>query len=157
MSEIKKRKNVLEEGDKMPYFSDKSKERLSTCEIHLQTVFNEIIKHFDCTILEGHRGREKQNEYFDKGTSKLRYPNGNHNSFPSTAVDAAPYPYPKINSDDKREVRKELDRIFYFSGFVMGVATRFGIELRWGGDWDRDKMLSDQKWDDLFHFEIHNK
>ena len=140
----------------MPHFSEQSKERLSTCDPSLQLIFNKVIKHYDCSIIEGERSKEKQNEYFDKGVSKLRYPNGNHNSSPSRAVDAAPHPYPNLHSKDKREVRKELDRIFYFSGFVMAIAigTEIGIELRWGGDWDRDKMLTDQKWDDLFHFEL---
>ena len=29
-----------------------------------------------------------------------------------------------------------------------------GIDLRWGGDWDRDTEVRDNTFDDLVHFEI---
>jgi len=29
-----------------------------------------------------------------------------------------------------------------------------GIRLRWGGDWDGDTELDDNKFDDLPHFEL---
>ena len=53
----------------MPRFSTKSKSKLHTCDERLVNLFNEVVKHFDCTILEGHRGKEKQNAAYDKGNS----------------------------------------------------------------------------------------
>ena len=44
----------------MPKFGSKSRERLATCDERLQKVFNEVIKHVDCSILEGHRIAERQ-------------------------------------------------------------------------------------------------
>ena len=37
---------------------------------------------------------------------------------------------------------------------VMGVAGELGIELVWGGNWDRDQELSDNGFDDLPHFQL---
>ena len=37
----------------MPKFSARSTERLETCDERLVTIFNEVVKHFECTILEG--------------------------------------------------------------------------------------------------------
>jgi len=128
----------------MPKFSQSSLDKLATCDRRLQQVFNEAIKHFDCTVTEGHRGEEAQNRAFAEGKSKLKFPFGNHNSMPSKAVDV--YPYPIDMNDTKR--------FYYFAGFVMGIATSMGIKLRFGGDWDGDTQINDQKFNDLVHWEI---
>ena len=128
----------------MPSFSARSRERLETCDERLVDVFDEVVKHFDCTILEGWRSEEDQNEAFRTGRSKLKYPDGKHNKQPSFAVDVAPYPVDWEN----------LDRFRYFAGFVMGIASQMGTRLRWGGDWDGDTELRDQKFVDLPHFEV---
>ena len=39
----------------MPKFGKKSKERLASCEKDLQILFKEVVKHFDCTVTQGHR------------------------------------------------------------------------------------------------------
>ncbi len=128
----------------MPKFGKRSRSRLSTCDSRLQNLFNEIIKYFDCSILEGHRGEKEQNEAYAKGNSKLRYPDGKHNKSPSIAVDVAPYP---IDWSDR-------DRFHYFGGYVLGVAKQMGLNIRWGGDWNQDTQTKDNKFDDLVHFEI---
>ena len=128
----------------MPKFGSTSIKRLETCHEDLQQIFYQVIKHFDCSILEGHRGEEKQNKYFDEGKSKVRYPKGRHNANPSRAVDGAPYP---IDWDD-------LDRFYYFAGFVKGIAAMLDIPIRWGGDWDNDTQVKDTGFKDLPHFEL---
>ena len=128
----------------MPKFGKKSKKNLATCDEDLIALFKEVVKYFDCTVLEGHRGEKLQNKYFDEGKSKLRYPDGNHNNNPSTAVDVVPYP---IDWDDR-------ERMTYFAGFVKGVAYKMGIPIRWGGDWNNNNQLKDNSFDDLPHFEI---
>ena len=79
--------------------SARSIERLETCDQRLVAVVNEVVKHFDCTILEGWRSEEDQNEAFRTGKSKLKYPEGKHNKQPSFAVDVAPYPVDWENLD----------------------------------------------------------
>lgn len=128
----------------MPRFGKRSKERLSTCHKDLQLVFNEVIKYVDCSILEGHRGEDRQNSLYEEGKTKVRYPNGRHNASPSRAVDVTPYPV-----DWKDRERQTL-----FAGFVLGVANQMGINLRWGGDWDQDFEVKDNRFDDFPHFEL---
>jgi hypothetical protein len=128
----------------MPRFGRRSKERLATCEKDLQMVFNEVIKYVDCSILEGHRSKDRQNALYEDGKTKVRYPNGRHNASPSRAVDVTPYP---VDWADR-------ERQTLFAGFVLGVANQMGIELRWGGDWDQDFEVKDNRFDDFPHFEL---
>ncbi len=128
----------------MPSFSNSSKSHLRSCDKRLQDLFNEVIKHFDCTIMQGYRDRADQNEKFRQGLSKVEFPNSNHNSQPSQAVDVAPYP---INWKDR-------ERFHLFAGYVKGIARSLNIDIRWGGDWDGDTQVDDNSFDDLPHFEI---
>ena len=128
----------------MPRFGRRSKERLATCEKDLQMVFNEVIKYVDCSILEGYREKDRQNTLYDEGKTKVRYPNGRHNASPSRAVDVTPYP---VDWSDR-------ERQTLFAGFVLGVANQMGINLRWGGDWDQDFEVKDNRFDDFPHFEL---
>ena len=137
-------KNAFRRDELVPRFSSRSKRRLNTCDSKLQKLFKEVVKHFDCTILEGHRGEKAQNKAYNDGKSKVQYPNGKHNKHPSVAVDVAPYP---IDWSDR-------DRFHYFGGFVLGVAKKMGMTIRWGGDWDMDTKTKDNRFDDLVHFEI---
>jgi len=131
----------------MPKYSQSSKEKLKECNFHLQKVFNEVIKYFDCTIVTGHRTKEEQEKKVKEGKSQVHWPNSKHNTKPSIAVDVAPYP---IDWND-------IKRFHYFAGFVKGIATSMGVELRWGGDWDNDTQVEDNHFDDLLHFELVNK
>ena len=128
----------------MAKFGRRSKERLKSCDKKLQKVFNEVIKHVDCSVLEGHRSAERQNKLYDEGKSKVRYPNGRHNADPSRAVDVVPYP---IDWDDR-------ERFHLFAGFVIGIARSMNIKLRWGGDWNMNFEVDDNNFDDFPHFEI---
>jgi len=128
----------------MASFGSKSKEKLSTCHSDLQKVFYEVVKTFDCSVLEGHRDERRQNKLFEEGKTKVKYPTGRHNSNPSRAVDVTPYP---VDWDDR-------ERQTLFAGFVIGIARSMDIRLRWGGDWDMDFQVSDNRFDDFPHFEL---
>lgn len=128
----------------MPVFSKVSLDRLATCHPDLQRVMREVIRYMDVSILEGHRGEDRQNRMYRDGKSQLRWPKSKHNSTPSRAVDVAPYP---INWMDTK-------RFYYMAGLILGIAATMGIRLRWGGDWDRDTTFHDQTFDDLPHFEL---
>jgi hypothetical protein len=78
------------------------------------------------------------------GKSQVYWPNGKHNTVPSCAVDVTPYP---IQWDDR-------ERQTLFAGYVLATAKAMGVNLRWGGDWDRDTEVRDNSFDDLVHFEI---
>jgi len=130
----------------MPRFGKRSKANLATCNEDLQKVFNEVIKYVDCSVLEGHRDEWRQNKLFDEGKTKVKFPMGRHNSSPSRAVDVTPYP---VDWDDR-------ERQTLFAGFVLGIDRGMGINLRWGGDWDQDFEVQDNRFDDFPHFEIRS-
>jgi hypothetical protein len=128
----------------MPAFSQLSQDKLATCDQRLQRVFAEVIKHRDCTVLCGHRGKEEQDEAFRTGKSKVQFPNSNHNRLPSVAADVVPYP---IDWHDPAYFT-------HFAGFVLGVAATMGIRLRWGGDWNQNGKTKDESFFDGPHFEL---
>jgi len=128
----------------MPKFNVRSQSRLNSCHSQLQKLFREVVKDFDCSILCGYRDEVDQNKAYEKGYSKVQFPNSKHNIFPSVAVDVVPYP---VDWND-------LKRFYYFAGFVKGTAFKLGIKIRWGGDWNGDTIVTDQSFFDLPHHEL---
>ena len=131
----------------MPSFGSKSRQQLQTCNSDLQKVFNEVIRYVDCSVLEGHRDERTQDRLFEEGKTKVQYPMGRHNSNPSRAVDVVPYP---VDWNDR-------ERFHLFAGFVLGIARSMGIKLRWGGDWNMNFEVDDNKFDDFPHFELRKE
>lgn len=149
----------------MPSFGAASKAQSLTCDNRLITLFDNVVLTYDCSFLEGHRNMVRQNKFYADGRSKVSWPNGKHNKSPSLAADVAPYisgrgiPWPVTPTDwnDKTQrdrYLKDLAQFYHFAGFVLGMAEMLDISIRWGGDWDRDNDLLDNKFDDLVHFEI---
>ena len=128
----------------MAKFGKSSRARLATCEDELQKVFNEVIKYVDCSVLEGHRGQERQDKLLLESKTKVQYPLGRHNAIPSRAADVVPYP---VDWNDR-------ERFHLFAGFVLGIARGMGINLRWGGDWNQNFEVDDNMFDDFPHFEL---
>lgn len=134
----------------MPKFSKSSFTKLSTCHPDLQVLFYEVIKSFDCQIIEGYRQEEEQEQAFRNGRTQLHWPHGKHNAQPSMAVDVSPWPLDWAN----------YKRFYWFAGYVMGIAQKLKDEgkmthaIRYGGDWDSDKIIDDQGFKDLVHFEL---
>ncbi|MFW6272632.1 MAG: M15 family peptidase [bacterium] len=131
-------------------FGRTSKRRLITCDPRLQILFSIVCDSFDCTIIEGRRDKETQDKYFREGKSKLQWPHSKHNvlesNMPSKAVDVAPYIDGKISW--------KTNQCYYFAGYVIKTAETLGIKIRWGGDWDSDRNVNDQSFNDLVHFEL---
>ena len=124
----------------MPRFSRKSLRELETCDPMLQYLFKEVVKHFDCSIIEGKRSLEDQQELLNEGATKTL----DSAHLTGRAVDVYPFP---VDFEDR-------DRWHYFGGFVLGTARQFGIDVIWGGDWDNDTKTKDNTFDDLMHFEL---
>ena len=138
----------------MPEYGKISKEKLNTCHPLLQELFTEVIMVFDCSILEGHRDKARQDQLFEWGRSRCRWPDSMHNKMPSMAVDVAPYYAEKPHI---RWEKKYLFRWYYFAGIVIEIAREKKIPIRWGGDWDMDTYVRNQKFNDLPHFELINE
>lgn len=148
----------------MPAYSNASQTRLEECSRFLKDLFRTVVIKYDCSILTGHRGEVEQNEKFAQKLSKVRWPDGKHNKIPSEAADVGPYipgrniPWPKTPDDwndntQRNNYIKDMMQFAHFAGYVQGTANSMGREIRWGGDWDRDHDLRDNKFDDLVHFE----
>jgi hypothetical protein len=133
----------------MGVYSDQSIAKLQTCCLELQETFLEVVKDFDNTILCGERGEQAQNHAVATGASKTPFPLSKHNSHPSKAVDAEPYP--RIVDKYYRE------RLCYFAGFVMATGAKLGYKITWGRDWDNDRDLSDQTFNDYYHFQYEGR
>ncbi len=132
------------------HFSTISRMRLEGCDQRLQAVCERVLETIDCSIIDGHRPKERQDEAFRTNKSEVKWPDSKHNSTPSMAVDCAPYP---IDWNDR-------ERATLFAGFMMATALAIALargerwRLRWGGDWDTDWKVNDNHFDDLWHFEI---
>lgn len=122
-------------------FSKTSRSRLATCHPDIQRVCNMAIQYIDFGVSEGSRPKDKQDEYFAKGTSKVKYPNSYHNTIVahikdefktstelekecSLAVDLFPVPLDWNDTDSF----VELARI------VKICAKELDIPLDWGFD-----------------------
>ena len=125
----------------MSYFSKRSLTNLKQCHPDLQVLFNEVIQIVDCAVICGHRNQKDQNSAFNKGFSKVRFPNSKHNTIPSMAADVVPWP---IDWQD-------IERFKDFGKFVTDTADRLFKEgkianhIEWGGTWN---------WKDYPHYQI---
>ncbi len=128
----------------MPSFGRRSRERLATCDPQLVRLFERAVGWQDCTVLCGYRGEADQEEAFRTGHSRARFGQSLHNRSPSAAIDVAPWP---VDWSDR-------GRFYLFAGRVLQLADDMGIRIRYGGDWDQDGRTTDQKLDDLVHFEL---
>tara|TARA_X000001388_G_C2195497_1_gene109173 strand:+ start:101 stop:499 length:399 start_codon:yes stop_codon:yes gene_type:complete len=130
----------------MPRFSRKSRSKLEGVDARLVLLLEEVVKYFDITVIEGKRSQERQNQLVKEGKSKTKF--GKH--VQGMAVDIAPYPIDWNARDD----------FHYLGGFVLGIACKMGINIRWGGDWSSSSLAKEQRttkdnnFDDLVHFEI---
>lgn len=132
----------------MPKFFNKSDMKLDTSHPLLQELFREVIKEYNCAVVEGHRARRRQNQLFKNGKSKVKWPEGKHNVMPSEAVDVAPW------IKNVGIPWKSPNQFYNFAGFVKAKALELGIQVRWGGDWDGDGDVNDQSFNDLAHWEL---
>lgn len=143
----------------MSNFGIQSKKYLSTAHPDLQKLFNDL-RLPNCTIISGGRSLAQEKDYF-YGTNLTginpakeilsKTLNSKHifvNEI-TYALDVAPDP---VNFDRKNYV---LDQC-YFAGVVMTIAKELNINIRWGGDWDRDNQVSDETFEDLDHFELRS-
>lgn len=130
----------------MPEFSARSIEKLDTCHPLLRLLFKRVIEGYDCTVVWGFRDEATQNKFYQNGRSQKKWPDGPHNTYPSLAADVAPY----INGS----VSYDIKQCYQFAGYVLGVADMLGIQIINGGDWNRNRNIYDQTFNDLTHFQL---
>ena len=140
----------------MPEFGIQSRDNLDQCHWSLQKLMERVVEIRDISVVCGIRNRVDQNKMFDEGKSKLKWPDGKHNvEDPSELADAVDIvPWPEQYTDPMTMI--------HVAGIVMGVAAEMKIEIRWGGDWNRNQKIfsADPKegdFVDLWHFERVSK
>lgn len=121
----------------MPTFGPRSRKNRDECHEGLQRVLNEAIKHYDFSVICGHRGQGEQDEAYNRGNSTVKWPNSKHNRSPSWAFDVVPYPGGFDNPDEA---------FYELATHILGAASRLYVPVRWGGHWKTFK--------DLAHFEL---
>jgi len=113
------------------------------------SLFQEVVKRYDCQVIQGARSIEDEKADIAKGVSHLMNPmNSKHVVDSETrplalAVDVAPYPIDWGKSG----------RFCHFAGYVEKTAEVMGIPIRWGGEWNGTWNKPGQL-DDLDHFEL---
>jgi peptidoglycan L-alanyl-D-glutamate endopeptidase CwlK len=122
----------------MPSFSQSSLKKLYTVHQDLITIFNYVVKDYDCTVTSGLRTLEEQQVLFAKGRTEPGdivtnadgiHVKSNHQS--GNAVDVVPYP----------SMWSDVDELISFGNYVLGAAAilkRYGAvenDIEWGGKW----------------------
>lgn len=134
-------------------WGEKSKGQLRTVKGALAGLFSDVLELglIDISIIEGRRTREKQEEYYAAGKSRVTWPHSKHNVLNpgdlAAALDAAPYVNGTVSYDPRHCI--------FLAGLVMARAKIDGVPVRWGGNWDRDaEPITDQEFQDLVHYEL---
>lgn len=141
-------------------YSNESERVWNQLDKDLQLIFSVVLNGMDHKLLVGHRNKEDQQEAYESGNSQVQWPNSYHNSYPSMAVDATPYPVPEKWGEHSRD---EYEKFRYFAFYVLGVADvlyKIGAiehQLEWGGDWDNDMDVTDNNFNDLLHFQLRRQ
>ena len=120
-----------------------------TSDPRLNAIGDVVLQIKDHSVVKGHRGEDEQNEAYNAvpQRSKLPWPKGKHNAYPSKAQDIRAYPFPEKEQEQREEQ-------LYLLGLCRGVAEIMGIPIRTGADFDRDGEISDSTFEDFFHVEI---
>jgi len=124
------------------HFSDRSYNNLKTCDLRLIVLMSYalVTSDIDFTVICGHRNKEDQNKAFDEGYSRVRFPNGKHNSLPSLAVDIIPY------VPGEKDIWSRIDLFRKLGKHIKKCSKELGIEIVWGGQWKHFK--------DYGHYEL---
>ena len=134
-------------------FGKRSKQELATCCDEINVICNEAILIMDFSVLQGRRNKAEQNRLYAIGKSYLEWPNSAHNVADelgeecdglSDAFDFAPWPVDW----------KDREQFTLYAGVFIGIAQAKGIELVWGGDWNRNFKVDDNNFDDLGHLQV---
>lgn len=137
-----------------------SEAKLAMCHDELVLVMAEALKMtpaaIDITIVWGFRNKAEQNGIDPRFTTK-RWPASYHNAEDeygnpcSDAIDFAPYI--TLRNGKKGIPWTDVKLFSYVAGIIQAAAAKLGIEITWGGDFDRDGSTEDQTLADVGHIQ----
>lgn len=133
-------------------FTPKEIQRLETIHPKLRAVIYEAGQIVDFYIVCGFRDKIDQDLAYEKGFSKVRFPNSRHNKSDdprfgegtSDAVDLCPFP---IDWNDRQKFYKIYNA-------MISASQKLKIPIRAGADFNQDGNLKNDKFVDLPHFEL---
>lgn len=107
---------------------------LDTTDERLQALCNEVIKHFDFSVIEGTRSLQRQQELFKEGRSQIDgvIKKGKHNHNPSLAIDVLPYKKGHNTFDGSDESELMFWRMLWH---FKRASIKLGIPIRFGAFW----------------------
>lgn len=128
----------------------RSKERLANVDAKLITLITNVASScpvdFQIANMGGYRSASLQNELYTQGKSKCDGVTSKSKHQEGKAVDIVVY------IDGKPTWDKEY--YAYVAGAVLTLSNMQGVKVRWGGDWNSNGLFSDNKYNDLPHFEL---
>lgn len=133
-------------------FTPKEIQRLETIHPKLRAVIYEAGQSLDFYIVCGLRNKIDQDLAFEKGFSKVRFPNSKHNKSHdprfgesiSDAVDLCPFP---IDWNDR-------NKFYLIYKAMIAASKKLNIPIRSGADFNQDGNLKNDKFIDLPHYEL---
>ena len=121
----------------MPFLGKRSLQNLSEAQWHLQKVVQRAISKKDFSIIDAHRTKPEQELAFVQRTSRARYGESPHNTYPACAVDVIPSPF--VSWGDEESFRKVAEA---FRIAVVELKKEqelpYNFELEFGLDWGWD-------------------
>ena len=110
-------------------YGARSRHCMASAHIDLARILESLaLDGWNISVLCGNRSKEAQTIAYDAGYSKLKWPNSDHNVFPSHAVDIAPY-IPGVGIPWESHTNLWV----ILAGAFMSKAQHFNIEVEWGG------------------------
>ena len=136
----------------MYHFSADSMTQLATCHRLLVMLCTQAIEIVDFKVVFGQRTLAEQKQLVRLGFSKTM--KSYHLNQPkSLAVDL--HPCVEGNPIDLIQSASVYNPYFYFmAGVIKGLAYKLNIPIVWGGDWNKDGNFRNNKFNDLFHFQL---
>jgi peptidoglycan L-alanyl-D-glutamate endopeptidase CwlK len=99
-------------------------------------------------VICAYRNKHDQERAFQLGMSKVRFGQSAHNYRPSLAIDVVPGWSGSVKWSDLKAF-DTVGRAF------VATAKELNIPIRWGADWDRDGSITDERFVDRPHIELH--
>lgn len=149
-------------GDASPInskFDATSAKRLAGAHPLLQQLMNAARDRISFFVADSQRGRAAQEDAFRRGATKAHFGQSAHNWAPAVAVDLWPKAsMTKADWQNRKPFLAVQDVIgWYVPGKPKsrGLALEMKIPVRFGGDWNMNGILTDEKLSDLPHYELH--
>ncbi len=126
----------------------RSRDRLETCHDDLKRLALAVDEVYPIQVICGARGEKEQNEAFEKGTSKKKFPESKHNinkekgRFKSHALDAVPDPDKNPKTLDWKDINAFaiMCEVFQQKADELGIKIRQGKDFKFR-DWPHQELV----------------